>query len=60
MGEGAFDPFTYVINDKARFAAGGTRKLNFIGEKSRFEEITTWQFLFSDYVMWKGDIVRWV
>ena len=41
MGEGAFDPFTYVINDKARFAAGGTRKLNFIGEKSRFEEITT-------------------
>jgi len=41
MGEGAFDSYTYVINDKARLAAGGTRKLNFIGEKSRFEEITT-------------------
>ena len=41
MEEGAFDSLTYAINDKARFAAGGTRKLNFIGEKSRFEEITT-------------------
>ena len=35
----SLSPITQVIVDKSRFSAGGRTKLNFIGEKSRFEEI---------------------
>lgn len=37
--ESALGPRTRIIVDKSRFSGGGTTVLNFIGEKSRFEEI---------------------
>ena len=34
----SFSPITRTIVDKARFASGGTTFLNFVGNKSKFEE----------------------
>lgn len=37
-GTNSFESMTSVIIDKSRFSSGGRTRLNFIGEKSRFEE----------------------
>ena len=36
----SFDSIAQIIMDKARFASGGRAKLELIGDKSRFDEIT--------------------
>jgi len=35
----SFDPIRSIINDKARFSAGGRRRLKMVGEKSRFDSL---------------------
>jgi len=40
-GSSTFDSKTQIILDKSRYSAGGIVTLNFVGEKSRFDEIIT-------------------
>jgi KaiC/GvpD/RAD55 family RecA-like ATPase len=38
-GSSSMEPITKIIVDKSRFSSGGRTKLNFLGDRSRFEEI---------------------